>query len=146
MPYVGYELRTDRYYYSTIPEYSDPTIGVIVLYRNGVCMEMLLSDVSGADNKNIEKKLLNKDLMASFFNRPDGIGVFRINNNRFEMETWRKIWDTITFSYWGEILNNTTLLIKEMRDNDSGKTFVEKRYYHFKPFAHKPDSTNNFIK
>ena len=146
MPYVGNELRTDGYYYSTIPEYSDPTIGVIVLYRNGVCMEMLLSGVSGADNKNIEKKLLNKDLMARFFNRPDGIGVFRINNNRFEMETWRKIWDTITFSYWGEILNNTTLLIKEMRDNDSGKTFVEKRYYHFKPFAHKPDSTNNFIK
>ena len=56
MPYVGNELRTDGYYYSTIPDYSDPTIGVIVLYRNGVCMEMLLSGVSGADNKNIEKK------------------------------------------------------------------------------------------
>ena len=55
MPYVGNELRTDGYYYSTIPDYSDPTIGVIVLYRNGVCMEMLLSGVSGADNKNIEK-------------------------------------------------------------------------------------------
>ena len=55
MPYVGNELRTDGYYYSTIPEYSDPTIGVIVLYRNGVCMEMLLSGASGADNKNIEK-------------------------------------------------------------------------------------------
>ena len=84
--------------------------------------------------------------MAKFWNCPDKIGIFRINKNRFEMETWQKFWDTITFSYLGEILNDTTLFIKQRRDNNSGKTIERKRYYYFKPFAHKPDSTNNFIK
>lgn len=146
MPYVGNELRTDGYYYSDISDDDEPTAGLIVLYRNGVCMKMFLGGVRDADNKNIEKYLLDKDFMAKFWNRPDQVGVFRINKNRFEMEIWQKFWDTITYSYWGEILNNTTLLIKEMRNNDSGKTFVQKHYYYFKPFAHKPDSTNNFIK
>ncbi len=55
MPYVGNELRTDGYYYSSdMKGYDRPTVGVIVLYKNGVCLEMLLSCVRDADNKNIE--------------------------------------------------------------------------------------------
>ena len=66
MPYRGNELRTDGYYYSTIPNYSDPTIGVIVLYRNGACMEMFLSDVRDADNKTLKKGFWIKILWLSF--------------------------------------------------------------------------------
>ena len=66
--------------------------------------------------KKKKKRLLDKDFMAKFWNCPDKIGVFKINKNRFEMETWQKFWDTITFSYLGEILNDTTLFIKQRRD------------------------------
>ena len=59
-------MRTDGYYYSTIPNYSDPTIGVIVLYRNGVCMEMFLSNVRDADNKTLKKDFWIKILWLSF--------------------------------------------------------------------------------
>jgi hypothetical protein len=144
-PYRGDELRIDGYYYSNLTSAID--IGVAVFYRDGICINVF-SHIEGSDTTNfIENEiLLNESLISSFMNTPTHIGVFQINKESIEFETWEAGRDIITFSNYGKIFNDTTFLITKQVNNDSGKSYSENLTYRFKQFSPKPDSTNNFIK
>lgn len=143
-PYTGDELRIDGYYYSNqvFTDYN----GIAVFYRNGVCMNVF-SRIESQDTLSfIENEiLLNEALMSNFRNTPNHIGVFQINAKSIEFETWEAGRDIITFSNYGEILNDTTFLITKQVNNDSGKSESLNLKYRFRQFSPKPDSTNNFI-
>jgi len=143
-PYAGNELRIDGYYYSNqvFTDYN----GIAVFYRNGVCMNVF-SRIESQDTLSfIENEiLLNEALMSNFRNTPNHIGVFQINAKSIEFETWEAGRDIITFSNYGEILNDTTFLITKQVNNDSGKSESLNLKYRFRQFSPKPDSTNNFI-
>ena len=143
-PYAGNELRIDGYYYSNqvFTDYN----GIAVFYRNGVCMNVF-SRIESQDTLSfIENEiLLNEALRSNFRNTPNHIGVFQINAKSIEFETWEAGRDIITFSNYGEILNDTTFLITKQVNNDSGKSESLNLKYRFRQFSPKPDSTNNFI-
>ena len=84
--------------------------------------------------------------MSSFMNTPSHIGVFTINKESIEFETWEAGRDIITFSNYGKILNDTTFSITKQVNNDNSKSDILNLIYKFKQYSSKPDSTNNFIK
>lgn len=145
VPYLGQELRLDGYYYSN--KVFGNHNGIAMFYKDGICFHLfgLIEDhdtISYIENE----ILLNETLMHSFWNTPNHIGVFQINDNKIEFETWEAGRDIITFSHYGEILNDTTFIITKRVNNDSGKSYYENLTYKFKEFSPKPDSTNTFIK
>lgn len=144
-PYTGSELRIDGYYYSN--QVYNNYNGVAVFYRDGVCINVL-TPIEGTDTLSFIENdiLLNESLMSSFMTTPNHIGVFRINTESIEFETWEAGRDIITFSSFGEILNDTTFLIARQVNNDSGKSETLNLTYRFRQFSPKPDSTNTFIK
>lgn len=144
-PYTGTELRIDGYYYSNLV-FTD-RIGIAIFYRDGVCINTWVKPVNQDTLSYIENEIL---LNSAFINKiksiPTHIGVFQIKTKSIEFETWEAGRDIITFSHYGEILNDTTFLITKQVNNDSGKSYSEKLTYRFRQFSPKPDSTNNFIK
>ena len=144
-PYIGDELRIDGYYYSDLTTAND--IGIAVFYRNGVCLHLFERPESQDTLSFIENDLLlNKALMSRLWRTPTNIGVFKIDTESIEFETWEAGRDITTFSHFGEILNDTTFMLIKWINNDSGKSYSENLTYRFKQFSAKPDSTNNFIK
>ena len=143
-PYAGNELRIDGYYYSN--QVFNNHNGIAIFYKDGVCFH-LFAQIESHDTLNyIENEiLLDKALMRSFWNTPNHIGVFQINGKSIMFETWEVARDITTFSNFGEILNDTTFLITNQVNNDSGKSYSENLTYRFRQFSPKPDSTNTFI-
>ena len=144
-PYTGNELRIDGYYYSNQTTAND--IGLAVFYRDGVCIHTFVP-IEGQNILDfIENEiLLNEVLISRFWTTPTSIGVFQINAESIEFETWEAGRDVITFSNFGEIINDTPFLITKQVNNDSGTSYSENLLYRFKQFSPKPDSTNTFIK
>ena len=144
-PYTGNELRIDGYYFSN--QVFTDYIGIAVFYRNGICINVFTQIESHDTISFIENEiLLNEGLMSNFWNTPNHIGVFLINKESIEFETWEAGRDIITFSNFGEILNDTTFLITKQVNNQSGATEAMSLTYRFRQFSPKPDSTNIFIK
>ena len=75
---------------------------------------------------------------------PCNIGVFQIMYPDIQFEAWGFRSDPWT--YFGEIVNDTTFITNKRRSNNTGKTYPENLTYRFQQFSQKPDSTNNFVK
>lgn len=69
-------------------------------------------------------------------------GIFQVDKNTIKAQRWKPSDDAIQCIVQNrtyKIINDTTLSIDLLNDGDI-------RYYHFKHFSPKPDSTNVFIK
>jgi hypothetical protein len=141
-PYSGDELRIDGYYYSNIVYDHDNYRGLIVLYRDGFCINVL---VNPGNQDYIENEiLLNDTYINEMKNTPTNIGVFQIIYPNIHLETWE--YRTDPTSYFGKIINDTTFIINKRVNNRTEKTYSENLTYRFKQFSPKPDSTNVWIK
>src|SRR5690606_16273704 len=139
-PYNGSELRIDGYYYSNGTTAND--IGVAIFYRDGTCIHEWGTPKNQDTISYIENEiLLNNSYIDQNKNIPNHIGVFQIKDESIKFEVWEAGRDIITFSHYGEILNDTSFLITKQVNNQSGKTSFEKLVYRFVPFSPKPDST-----
>lgn len=144
-PYTGNELRIDGYYYSSLTSAND--VGVAVFYRDGVCIHTYATIENEDTLSTIEKDiLLNSDFINLLMTTPTHIGVFKISGTLIEFETWSAARDITTFSHFGDIINDTTFMLKERINNEQGHSHKENLTYHFQEFSPKPDSTNRFIK
>lgn len=144
VPYTGNELKINGYYYSNLTSSND--IGLAMFYRNGVCMFMYTRIESQDTLSYIENEiLLNDELMSECWSTPNHIGVFRINAGLIEFETWEAGRDIITFSSSGVILSDTSFLLTEQVNNESGSSSSLNLKFRYNEFSPKPDSTNNFI-
>ncbi|MES2766298.1 MAG: hypothetical protein V4642_10535 [Bacteroidota bacterium] len=144
--YSGNELRTDGYYYST-PRQSG-TISIAVFYKDGVCLHSLAEPTSQDTFYFIENEILgDKALISRYWNTPDQIGVFQIDDKSLQFEKWNNDYHQISsLSFFCDILNDTTFVQTKWVNNSSRMTYPERLTYHFKQFSPKPDSTNKFIK
>lgn len=139
--YNGNELRTDGYYYHFTS--SNNTI-VYFLYRNGIIL--CAHSYSSHDLTSVELEMVK--IYSEIRKLKDSWGVFIVNDNKIEYD----MWNTPTgFSFpitksKGYIENDTTFHITETYYSDINKTYYEDELWHFRQFANKPDSTNNFIK
>lgn len=144
-PYTGNQLRIDGYYYSN-PN-SDNSMGIAVFYRDGVCVHMFASPTREDIPDFVENDILNnKPFMSRLWKTPTNIGVFQVDSESLEFEIWESVYDITTFTYFCEIVNDTTFVLSEWVDNDHNKSHIVNTTYRFVQFSPKPDSTNRFIK
>lgn len=143
--YTGKDLRMDGYYY-TDAYYDEPknsySRGYIIFYRNGFCV------VGGAINMTspddfafLEKRLIEHVEYAT--NYKYEANFFKIHGLDIEIEGYQtgSLLERDTFCDYGEILNDTTFVIKKYRENYSGKESEMNKTYHFRHYLPKPDST-----
>jgi hypothetical protein len=131
-PYNGTDIKINGWYkggriYNNRCEYA-------FFYSNGVFLEF-------ADLQNIEN-------INQFTSGIDNIrknkgvwGLYQIENNVIHVKRWASndaAIQMVVASWTYNIINDTTLFAEYSKD--------DLRYYHFKHFSPKPDSTNVFIK
>lgn len=145
--YTGKELRTDGYYLAKSTR--ENRLGLIVLYRNGVCLCTYIMKGGDDIKKYIENDVLqNKSYMRSLFEKPTGIGTFMITKRTIALQTWKyqNKRSTVVVDHIGEIINDTTLRVNTITEYGSNTSQFAYDMFHFVPFTNKPDSTTSFIK
>jgi hypothetical protein len=111
------------------------------LYRNGIYLEGCSDPANKIIPNKFECSLSAESANASKKDRSRW-GVYSIQNDTIFLEHWQSVSDCghDVFSYLGKIINDSTLLIPQNRQNILFDTF------RFAKFSSKPDSTNPFIK
>jgi len=143
-PYTGSELRIDGYYMSSPNSSMD--VGVGVFYRDGVCIHFFFRPETLDTMNYIESEfLLNESFINDAKSKPSWLGVFEINDESLNFETWEAGRNITTFNHFADILNDTTFILRERVDNLLSSSSTENLTYRFKEFSPKPDSTNMFI-
>ena len=146
-PYQGDEFRLDGYYYiqaSFNSEFGD----AYFFYRDGVCLHI------GGWSETLEE--LDDYVTAVAFesnryqSRISNWGVFQVEGQTLKFERWypTSSGGFPAFVNEGTILNDSTFHITNFYNLEGGRrTEVESRdkFYYFRAFSPKPDSTNQFI-
>ena len=139
VPYEGNELRIDGYYYHS--NNSGNAIRYSFLFRNGVIYYepywYSTNDLNELEQMFIKHKY---EWLKKYAN---GWGIFVINGNRLELETWDA--EGGLLRYVGRIENDTTMHLLQMVMRYGG-VLPEDKIFHFKKFSPKPDSIKSFIK
>ena len=144
-PYSGTELKTNGYYYHV----SEDNIGntayeIYFLYRNGVLLyggSPLLSDLPER-----ESNYANGTYHAQANNKTNW-GRFDVNGNQIRLERWfpSSGGPAPVIMLSGTIINDTLFHITTSRESHGDNTVKPfYRYYHFKKFSPKQDSTNSY--
>lgn len=134
--YTGSEIRIDGYYHSTYD--SSNKIVVMVFFSNGTMCSKPTSDTTLAD---IESHFIDGSFYNSCKIRKWVWGLYRINNNSIEIEGWKIqqcSYPAVRFN--GVIENDSTITTGNYAFRN-----LPDYTYHFKEFAPKPDSTNEFL-
>jgi hypothetical protein len=137
--YVGNFIRLDGIYYGKGRPYGNDN--QFFLYRNGIRRE----GCSDPSEKAIPKKFACSnwaDMVKAGKRDRSQWGIYWVRNDTIFVERWQSVSDCghDVFTYTGKILNDTTLLIPQNRQDLLFDTF------RFAKFSPKPDSTNSFIK
>ena len=144
VPYTGNELRIDGYYFY---EHSDPArIDIYFLYRNGIILyggTPLSSEIKETENKiqtDRWHEIIKNDITSW--------GVFHVNGSTIKFERWYPSsgGGAPSAVREGKILNDSTFHITVSYRSNGSERNEKDEIYHFREFAPKPDSTNNFIK
>lgn len=133
-PYVGNEIRLDGCYVSD-PDERNKYCEYDFFYSNGVMFAS--GDLLGI--KNINQFTGGIDDIRK---HKSTWGIFRIIDDSIFVQKWNMgVYTTqyIVYNRFYKIINDTTLSCDLLNNG-----YI--RYYHFKPFYPKPDSTNVFIK
>lgn len=139
--YRGSEIKTNGYYYS---EDYDNFTAVLILFRDGVAIQGIgVDSLIDFENRVISGKF-NENISVSI----EYWGLYIINSSEIILEAIESVGWThrISFLYYGEILNDTTIhfYAKKETYSDAEKMIFDETY-HYKKFSPKPDSTNSFI-
>ncbi len=150
-PYDGEEMRIDGYYYS-VPE-EDGGRTVLLFYRNGVFIYGG-TEVTDTVEKTLSDTLLfidkwlypEPELMKLRRSLPDQIGIYQIDGASLEMEMWeRRFFGYGVVTMTGNIIDDSSLIIIDKRDELGYYNFPKNLLFHFRQFSPKPDSTCVFI-
>ena len=131
-PYNGTDMKINGWYKGD--KILNNRCEYLFFYMDGVCLEFV-------DFQNIENINQFTRGIDSFRKSKLSWNLFQVENKQIHIQGWRSNLAAIQLvaSNWTyKIINDTTLI--------SDSTYGDVRYYHFKPFNPKPDSTNVFIK
>lgn len=143
--YAGQDLRINGFYYGN-PNINSQGVKLyesFIFYSNGVMM--VPGTVEFKEMEGYITTIANSNQQNTKF----VWGLFDIENKSISIEHWVAAqcgYPVVLRS--GEILNDTTFVLKKMVRRDSqGTTKTDiNQEFHFREFDIKPDSTNNFIK
>jgi hypothetical protein len=141
----GQELRMDGFYFGNPESDWENTVlfETFVFYYNGV---LLQTGIMEFDNMESEIEGLSKTSLPQ--QSKDAWGIIYINGSNISIEHWLPSrCSKPAVLREGEILNDTTFVLKKMVRRDSeGTTETDiVQEFHFRQFDIKPDSTNNFF-
>lgn len=145
-PYLGNELRIDGYYYSTMTSQND--IGLAIFYRDGSAFHTWITPKGSDIVSYLEREILLDDAYFSRIkNIPAHIGAFKVTYPNIEFEVFDYGGDGITtFSFFGQVRNDTTFSIDRIVNNGGNSTSNVEAIYRFRQFSPKPDSTSAYVK
>jgi hypothetical protein len=139
--YTGEELRIDGYYYYI--NLDDSYIECRFLYRNGIYLRYACRTI---DLDVVDNTILNN--VNSLGKEKISWGIFYIVDDNITCKNWispheGRLGTAVSEGY---ILNDTTFkIVKESYSGNAYPPDLREKLWHFRQFAHKPDSTNNFI-
>lgn len=139
-PYTENELRINGYYYN-YPESNKTKI--CFFYKNGIMLNFI-SYFSTTNLSIIDDEI--SEMYEKWKNEKMIWQIFLIQENKIQWSGWSTSvgGGLPTFRCVGNILNDSTFCITKSINSD-GAEFDKNEIYHFRQFAPKPDSTNNFI-
>jgi hypothetical protein len=137
-PYNGSALKINGYYYTQEGDY----IIVDFFFSNGVVL-------SGRAFKTSDLETIDRELpqrYSAIRQYKYGWGIFLIRNSNIIYEMWdSSVGGGLPLTHYkGVILNDSTYKILEAKQYNHVND--KEKIWHFRPFAHKPDSTNSWIK
>jgi hypothetical protein len=143
--FVGKQLRLDGFYFD---KWTGGVYGTIFFFRNGICL-----DVGGVGEnvQELERQIEEVILISDEYKKTKyNWGVFNIRGDSIKFELWYPSSGGPLKAYVreGVIVNDTTFLITESyRNQNDEKTEARPKseLYHFRAFAPKPDSTNDYV-
>ena len=142
--YNGSELKLEGYYYSSSGH--PGKIKIHFLFRNGI---LLGSNEVWDQTKivEVEKEFSDGRYYERIKNNKQYWGIFNINGNRIETQRWFETSGSTlnAYSHTGEILNDTTFRITEVKRVDGTEKREIDYLFHWQDFSPKPDSTCSFI-
>ncbi len=144
--FIETSLKLGGYYYSPFKTHSGDRFITYFLYKNGVLLyggSPLVNEIHVRENE--YKDGTYGDYTKG--NKTDW-GVFQIKEDSIVIERWGATsgYSLKTAMYYGEILNDTTFLMKKYKSNYGGGIQSIQDTFYFRSFSPKPDSTNNYIK
>lgn len=142
-------LRLDGYYVKEAVFENNKYYKFYFLYTNGVLYggTHLLQEKLNTD----EEKAVLFELRNRATNIRDLWGIYSILNTlntKIQFEKWEPSsgGPMKTVIRQGDILNDTTFVIRKRHNNYDGKTYLVQDTFRFRQFTPKPDSTNRFVK
>ena len=146
VPYSSNQLRIDGYYY--LFDNSNTLIATYFLYYNGILLYGGGRPLPQGLNEIEEKIFTSQQWLEIIPEQRLKWGVFQIKGNEISFEKWYPSsgGPAPVYIRSGEILNDTTFVITQSIRSKTGEAKKLNEVYHFKEFAPKPDSTNNFVK
>ncbi len=145
--YTGNELRIDGYYYREF-ESDCQSLKIYFLYRNGI---ILRGGNPCIDEIGIRENEFSNGEWSKYVEEDEiSWGVFVIENDTIKFERYNPPSGPgylHSLVREGPIINDTTFRIIRLYWFKDGEKIITETddLYHFKKFAPKPDSTNNFI-
>lgn len=142
--YNGSELKLEGYYFSSSGHLGK--IKIHFLFKNGV----LLGSNEVWEQANIvevEKEFSDGQYYERIKDNKQYWGVFSINGNKIETQRWFETSGSTlnAYSHTGEIINDTTFRMTEVKRVDGTEKREIDYLFHFQAFSPKPDSTCPFI-
>ena len=143
--FTGNQLRTDGFYYGRpTTDYQGVTFyELFIFYKNDIMM--LIGDTEFEKMEEYVTTIANSNQKNTKF----VWGLFNIDDKKISINHWVPAqcgYPAVLRS--GEILNDTTFVLRKMVRRDSqgtSETDINEEF-NFRQFSPKPDSTNNFIK
>jgi len=135
--YDGDALRLDGYYYRTYSTSEGERHTAYFFYRDGAVRY-------GGNSQTLDTLESKVNLYGDA--RRDW-GLFQVNGDIIAFERWYPSSGAYVHAFIrsGQILNDTTFVITELRRSGGGEEQTVDETYHFRPFAPKPDSTSSFL-
>lgn len=118
---------------------------ILFFYRDGVVR--YIGSKKTDNNLEISNYIFKEYINSKpKINSRTGWGTFIIDGKKIEYDMYAPRADAPIYTRRGEILNDSTFVIKSISEFDGKKTNPQNTIYHFRKFNPKPDSTNSFIK
>ncbi len=140
--YSGNKVKLNGYYIKDSENEKDSR-HVYFFYKTG----LVLYGYSYRANETIfeiENQLKKVDYSFQNKKNKPGIGLFQADGDAIVFETWEPSsgGPLKTAFRKGRIINNSTFIITQLKNNYANKNFAITDVYRFHPFSPKPDSTN----
>jgi hypothetical protein len=138
----GNEIRIDGFFYEL--DTSNSMFLYYFLFNNGLILGKGALSLLEINNSVLINEMTNNMKQYKY-----NWGLYQIESNKIIFEQWvAGTFPLQVYTYEGDIINDTTFLIKEyyyLKNGQKKNNYQLESTYHFKKFSPKPDSTNSFV-